>query len=71
MSGFSARNSASDRGQDLPDLVREPRAAHAQVAVRLAHPEVAEEHAAEAVVVVLAGVDQDVLTESSSSGITR
>ena len=48
-------------GEHLADLVGESGAAHAHVDVGLAHAHLAEEHAGEAVVVVLAGVHQDVV----------
>ncbi len=51
-------------GEHLADLIGEAGAAHAHVDVGIAHAQLAEEHAREAVVVVLAGVDQQVLARS-------
>ena len=59
--GFLGSEELLAPGEDLPDLIGETLAAHAHEHVRLAQRELAEEHAAEPVVEVLAGVDEEVV----------
>src|SRR5262249_49411356 len=56
----NSRGSRDDRG----DLLAEAVAADAQEMIRLAHAELLEEDVAEARIVVLTGVDQDVITQA-------